>query len=287
MCFLYFFACHSFFASRSFINDPPVHSFTPLEGVLTDSQEEEKVSIVSTNLWFSQNIEALVDEIHTSVSVVDIFVLQEVTGQEDSQHHNSAFLLAEKIGYHAVFTPYMNHPNGDVDFGTAILSRWPIEHAESLILPNEHLIWGSQRMATYSVVKHPYEDIHVISTHLETFYASLSQDERREEQILYLFDFLSTKGSSNDVKILAGDFNTFFESGNRLVVDISEQFGFFDVSQGVDFTYEGLWDMKLDYIFVNGNKTEQCSLQVLKNITYSDHFPLWLSIKIDDNHPTE
>ena len=221
------------------------------------------------------------------MSVVDIFVLQEVTGQEDSQHHNSAFLLAEKIGYHAVFTPYMNHPNGDVDFGTAILSRWPIEHAESLLLPNEHLIWGSQRMATYSVLKHPYQDIHVISAHLETFYANLSQHESRKEQVLQLFHFLYNKGSPNDVKILAGDFNTFFESGGLLLEETAEKFGFFDVSQDVDFTYDGLWDMKLDYIFMNGNSSEDCSLQVLRDISHSDHFPLWLSTKSVENNTTK
>ena len=108
-------------------------------------------------------------------------------------------------------------------------------------------------MATYAVLKHPDQDIQVISAHLETFYASWSQYERRKEQIHSLFHFLAKQGSPNDLKILAGDFNTFFDSGNLLLEETSEKFGFSDVSQDVDFTYEGLWDMKLDYVFVNEN----------------------------------
>ena len=123
------------------------------------------------------------------------------------------------------------------------------------------------------------QDIQVISAHLETFYASWSQYERRKEQIHSLFHFLVKQGSPNDLKILAGDFNTFFDSGNLLLEETSKKFGFSDVSQDVDFTYEGLWDMKLDYVFVNENHSEQSSLQLLRDISHSDHFSLWLSVR--------
>ena len=79
----------------------------------------------------------------------------------------------------------------------------------------------------------------------------------------------------------------FFESGGLLLEETAEDFGFFDVSQDVDFTYDGLWDMKLDYIFMNGNSSEDCSLQVLRDISHSDHFPLWLSTKVVDNNTTK
>ena len=115
-----------------------------------------------------------------------MFLLQEATGT--SQQENAASYLAEKLGYDSVFTPFMNHPNGNIEFGTAILSRWPLEKSSSSpILPNEHLIWGSQRMATYALIKHPHRDIHVLSVHLETVYASWSQDESREEQSRHYF----------------------------------------------------------------------------------------------------
>ena len=35
-------------------------------------------------------------------------------------------------------------------FWNCCISRWPIKHG-SIDFANEHLIWGSQRMATYAV----------------------------------------------------------------------------------------------------------------------------------------
>ena len=132
MYILSFLACHSIFAARSFVNDPPVHSYVPAESDVTNKKEQNRISIVSANLQFSHDVESLFEEIHSAVPVVDIYILQEVTGDADAKDNNSAFLLAEKIGYHAVFTPYMNHPNGNVDFGTAVISRWPIKQVDSL-----------------------------------------------------------------------------------------------------------------------------------------------------------
>ena len=270
--FLSFLSCHSVFESRSLVNSPKIYTYNS-ESVIADP--DSHISVMSMNLWFSQDVDHLLDEIEEEISNVDVFLIQEATGT--SQQENAASYLAEKLGYVSVFTPFMNHPNGNVEFGTAILSRWPLENPQVLILPNEHLIWGSQRMATYALVKHPHRDIHVLSVHLETVYANWHQDEAREEQVAALFRFMREKGLQEDWKIIGGDFNSFFDSNNHMVTEQSTKYGFVDLTADIPMTFQGLWDMKLDYIFMNRTDVS-VETSAITSCTASDHFPIWTNI---------
>ena len=236
------------------------------------------VSVVSVNLWFSKDIDQLLADIEKEHPNVDIFLLQEATGV--SEQENAVIYLAKKLGYHAVFTPFMNHPNGNVEFGTAIVSRWKLENPQVVILPNEHLIWGSQRMATYAIVQHPQRDIHVMSVHLETIYANWSQDTAREEQISFVFDFIDTQGNQDDWKIVGGDLNSFFEANNQMVAHQIQRHGFFDLTSNIPVTFEGLWDMKLDYLFFN-RRDVQLEAGAITKCSASDHVPLWTRISME------
>ena len=132
-------------------------------------------------------------------------------------------------------------------------------------------------MATYALIKHPHRDIHVLSVHLETVYANWSQDEAREEQIAALFRFMQEKGTQDDWKIIGGDFNSFFDSNNRLVMEQSTKYGFVDLTTQIPVTFRGLWDMKLDYIFLNRSDL-LIETRAITSCTASDHFPIWMNI---------
>ena len=272
---LFFFACHTFFASRSMVDSPKKYTYDA-ESIHTDP--DSFVSVVSVNLWFSKDVEQLFADIEKEHPDVDIFLLQEATGT--SEQENAVIHLAKRLGYYAVFTPFINHPNGNVEFGTAIVSRWKLENPQGVILPNEHLIWGSQRMATYAIVQHPHRDIHVMSVHLETIYANWSQDKAREEQISFIFDFIRQQGNQEDWKIVGGDLNSFFEANNQMVEHQIQNHGFFELTNNIPVTFEGLWDMKLDYLFFN-RRDVQIETGAITTCSASDHVPLWTRISLE------
>jgi endonuclease/exonuclease/phosphatase family metal-dependent hydrolase len=154
----------------------------------------DNLRVVTLNLWCNaRNIERRLEVITEGMHPLepDMVALQEVREAQLP-------LLARSLSLHPAF--------GLVDagavggpIGNGILSRFPIERSESLLLPSDE---ADPRGAVKAVVKTPHGEAHFLSTHL-----SCDPDlaARREQQVVALNAFAAAPGAVHVV--LAGDFN--------------------------------------------------------------------------------
>lgn len=128
----------------------------------------------------------------------DVIALQEVWGDDTT---NLAAELASDLGYHHAFASSM-----DVEgfgFGNAVLSRWPIELFESVMLHGEE---GAEdcRLALYAAIEGPRGSLPVFSTHLNW---KLEHSHIRQRQVADLARFVDRMRSWSFPPIVCGDFN--------------------------------------------------------------------------------
>jgi endonuclease/exonuclease/phosphatase family metal-dependent hydrolase len=127
----------------------------------------------------------------------DVVLLQEVdrnrrwTGGVDQSQY-----LADRLGMHHAFGPNVRRA-GNRDYGTAILSRYPITGAENTLLPNGP---GGQQRGLLHVEVAPFGDpVSLYTTHLEhTSGALRSAQARRIAEIM---------AQDPVPKVLGGDLN--------------------------------------------------------------------------------
>src|SRR3954466_10122758 len=93
----------------------------------------------------------------------DLVGLQEVL-HHDSEPLDQAHELAEGLGYYVAFASAW-HIGGGLQFGNAVLSRWPIVAAENFMLPTEPS--EETRSCLYVRVDSPAGAIPVFCTHLD------------------------------------------------------------------------------------------------------------------------
>lgn len=133
----------------------------------------------------------------------DIVALQEIDrGRMRSRGEDQATLIAEKLGYHAVFCPTVRH--GDTDhYGHALLSRRPIEVVKVAELPGAPDTWWPEpRCALWVRLLVGETPVNVVTTHL-----GLSPRERLAQMKALLGpDWLGPVIATEPV-VLCGDFN--------------------------------------------------------------------------------
>ncbi|MEO6244716.1 MAG: endonuclease/exonuclease/phosphatase family protein [Opitutaceae bacterium] len=96
----------------------------------------------------------------------DIVALQEVDlGRRRSRAEDQAAIIAEELGFHAVFCPTVTVDNEH--YGHALLSRWPLEVVKRVLLPSDRRSrWKEPRAALWARVQVNASAVHVIVTHL-------------------------------------------------------------------------------------------------------------------------
>jgi endonuclease/exonuclease/phosphatase family metal-dependent hydrolase len=141
----------------------------------------------------------------------DVVCLQEIW--QDEHHENTAGWIADHASTEWVWTfggfalPSELSANRSLRFGAAILSRWPIDHAEAVALPlnddaHDHALSG----VAFPLLYVRTADIDVYTTHLQP---PPQQANHRVRQVLFIDEFVRrTHDSSSHVRpILCGDFN--------------------------------------------------------------------------------
>ena len=131
----------------------------------------------------------------------DIALLQEVwavDGDDQADH------LASDLGFHLARTAT---PDGKPqEFGNAIISRWPVQHLETIYLPGvDHK--PSRRTAMLCLVDAPVAPVLAIVTHLTWEY---NYSDVREAQLQAIVDLAvrhQVAGLDNATLVLAGDLN--------------------------------------------------------------------------------
>lgn len=109
-----------------------------------------------------------------------------------------AEVLAEPLGFDHRFATARG--KGDVLFGNALLSRWPIAGAEVLVLP------GGRRSALQVVLDRPRGAMPVICTHLDW---EFSESELRQHQVVAIAESAARAGRETGTfpVVVCGDLN--------------------------------------------------------------------------------
>lgn len=179
---------------------------------------------------------------------------------------------------------------GRIDDGIAILSRWPIQEAERIALPQRS---GQGALTRYFYLKRALlrahlplperQDFYVLTTHFEAF----TQDDTKERQLTVLMEELRRLDQAGALFVMGGDLNmippgsvqvqdfpdSVCEEEEFQADDYSEEVGWIDplyaayrpailladyqANNALYFTHttdkNGFWNRKLDYLFTNGS----------------------------------
>jgi endonuclease/exonuclease/phosphatase family metal-dependent hydrolase len=152
--------------------------------------------VVTYNVEFSRKIDEAIRVLRDvpELADADVVLLQEMTA-------NATVRIASALGMGYVYYPAIHHARAGQDFGNAVLSRWPIEHDEKLVLPHRSRYAGTQRAATIATIRVDTMTVRVYSTHLGTP-ADLSTGRRREQLATILRD-----GARFPNVVVGGDMN--------------------------------------------------------------------------------
>lgn len=199
-----------------------------------------------------------------SESGADLVALQEVDVRtlRSGKDLDQAAELAKATGMHFYFAKSIDFQDGE--YGLAILSKFPILHAETLPLP---LLGGEHRalgVVTLELV--PGKKILFANTHLDL------KPENRVLQVNFLKDYFAR----NDLPtILCGDFNATPESDT--IRNLSTMFQ--RVSSGLTYPMDKP-DREIDYVMIKpvGSFSIK-SRQVVPEQYASDHRPVLLDLK--------
>jgi endonuclease/exonuclease/phosphatase family metal-dependent hydrolase len=241
------------------------------EGHYAEKQPEfnGSLKVVTWNIHFSKMIDEAIQTLQEAEDLqdADILLLQEMNAE-------GVEAIAQILHYDYVYYPASIHRRNKMDFGNAILSKWPIIHSSKIVLPNTVPMINQTRIAVKAVINIFGTDVNVYSTHLETVWMVQRSGNTQ-------VDFLVEQISQDEgYSILGGDFNTWNRGS---IVYLEQQLSQIDmkrVSAGTGYTFEyaGL-KLTLDHIF--SSEVSNFEAGVWRQTKASDHYPVWAEIYIE------
>jgi endonuclease/exonuclease/phosphatase family metal-dependent hydrolase len=200
----------------------------------------------------------------------DIVGLQEVLHLDNAPPGtvDQAQAIADQLGYYTAFASAW-HIGGGLQFGNAILSRWPIVEPQNFVLPCEPD--DETRALLHCVIDSPFGRVPVFVTHLSW---KLHQSDVRQQQVAFIVQRVKELAPIEDgvlPPIVMGDFNAEPDSDEiRYLRGFNSRLGrsvYFadsfavagDGSPGYTYARENHFALRarepnrrLDYIFVRG-----------------------------------
>ena len=166
---------------------------------------------------------------HIASYAPDVVALQEVSIRHPKgEPIDYPAETAKRLGMNYIFGRAMDLPPAGI-YGVAILSKYPLELVDSLILPVPEMIEPRPALIVKVCVPVPF---YMVSTHLSYQGEFDGDDLGRIEQLRCIMDFLA-KNSLSPV-ILAGDLNS---APNDISIDtLREKFDVFSDGRNVEAT---------------------------------------------------
>jgi endonuclease/exonuclease/phosphatase family metal-dependent hydrolase len=161
-----------------------------------------RLRVLTWNVWWRFGPwEARQPAITTTLRGVDadVVALQEVWGEVGGA--NQAARLADELGYEHAFVPGFD--DGEIAFGLAVLSRWPIVATETRSLPTLEGV-DEFRIALKAEVDGPRGPFEVYTTHLNWRF---DESHVRQLQVRALADMVAASETRTYPAIVCGDFN--------------------------------------------------------------------------------
>ncbi|MFS0634317.1 endonuclease/exonuclease/phosphatase family protein [Mesobacillus foraminis] len=240
------------------------------------------VNVMSYNIHHAEGVDGVLDLERIAEIIeqekADIIGLQEVDNHwsERSEFQDQAKLLAERLGMFYTYAPNLDRDplkEGEErrQYGTAILSKYPILHSENHSLTK--IGNTEQRGVLEAIINVKGNHLHFYNTHL-----ALTASER-EIQIKEMIQLAST---SKGPKIFAGDLNATPES--KEMIPMYENYRDVFASNPDAFTYPAKNPSKrIDYLFTSGD-IEITNSHVIRSLA-SDHLPIVAEIVLERESP--
>lgn len=243
--------------------DGPLHALRREESARPVPRAGAPFRVASFNVAHAIEIDRAIEALRSAPELrgADALALQEMDAP-------GAERIARALGLHSVYFPSGVHPAHRRDFGCAVLSPWPLERPEKLVLPHGARVSGLRRAAVSATVVRGSERVRVYSVHLPAP-LSVSPGARREQLLVLAEDARRREGPV----VIAGDFN----SGRA--PSVLARAGFAWPTRGLGGTTRvrllGLGrDLDYDHVLVRGLDVYAAGI-VTDNRGASDHRPIW------------
>jgi endonuclease/exonuclease/phosphatase family metal-dependent hydrolase len=241
-----------------------------------------EIKVVSYNIRYRSGTELnkLVKLLREDAEIGNATVigLQEVDRRKKrSGHANTAKIMAEALELnYAWAAPPTAKANQEEETGVAILSMYPLSDVRRIVLPHKGPD-ERRRVGLGATVHISNTAVRVYSLHGET---RISVDKRLEQMDAVLQDL---KGFPADMPaIVVGDFNTWQPSADRKTIKLFSDAGLHTPFGGqATFRARALFipiEMKLDWIWFR--RVQVLSYGIDRKIGLSDHWPLWVNVKL-------
>ncbi|MFL6227353.1 MAG: endonuclease/exonuclease/phosphatase family protein [Pyrinomonadaceae bacterium] len=244
-----------------------------------------EIKIVSYNMRWrgGEELRAITKLLRNDPSIggADILGLQEVDrGRKRSGNVDAARQMAEELGWNYAWaappsdgTKQGDREAGEDETGVAILSRHPLAEVTRLVLPNAGPDCR-RRAAIGATVQIGKASVRVYSVHAET---RLPIERKVEQWRAILADIDAHKDAARVVVL--GDFNTIKEKDVAAARKLFTGAGFSTPFPDNETTWETfVVTLKLDWLWLRG--LQPASHGIDRRVTYSDHFPLWITAKL-------
>lgn len=260
------------------IQRPTTENYEQPDGPLFEGQhapaEPETrrfLRVVSYNINFAEGIEQAVREFLQikTMQNTDIILLQEMD-------EAGTAAIARELRLNYVYYPASIHRHGK-NFGNAILSRWPIQRPQKLLLPHRSWVNKQLRIAVRASVYVNGIEVMAYSVHTETYAAP---PRYRIAQVESVKDDVAAHGKQRT--IVGGDFNTATRRGIKRMVRQFAEVGLQRASKGAGSTIAkfGPTPIAADHIFTRGFKIVARGSEA--KASASDHYPVWVMLQVGD-----
>jgi endonuclease/exonuclease/phosphatase family metal-dependent hydrolase len=232
----------------------------------------------------------------------DVVGLQEVLRPNGADCPDQARLIAEGLGYHIAYGPAFD--SGGIEFGNAILSKFPIRRSEVFALPK--LDTSETRCLVFAELEAPFGAIPFFVTHLSWRF---HEGYVREAQVKVIAERIKSLAPIHGFPpIIVGDFNAEPDAdeirymkglcslGTRSAY-FADTFGIVGRGAGTTFSRlnpftSGLRepDRRIDYVFVRGPDARGvgepldahvCFDRPTDGVYASDHFGVSATIRAE------
>jgi endonuclease/exonuclease/phosphatase family metal-dependent hydrolase len=242
----------------------------------------DEIKVVSYNIRWRGGSEllklaqALKDD--PEVGGASILGLQEVDrNRKRTGNTNTAKLLADELGMHYAWAaPPLPKAGKEEETGVLLLSPYPLSDVQRIVLPHDGP--GRRRRAGIgATVKIGSSSLRVYSVHSET---RISTDKKLDQMKSVLKDL--ARYPKDMPAIVMGDLNTWEPGAGDKTTKLFTGEGFHTPFDGdATFSQRVLLvpiKLRLDWIWLRNLEATNAGID--KKISFSDHWPLWVALKI-------
>jgi endonuclease/exonuclease/phosphatase family metal-dependent hydrolase len=199
--------------------------------------------------------------------------------------------VAKALNCNYIYYPSINHPGQRKLVGNAILSKWPIVDHEKVLLPHPSLYPVITKFKTYKfrkIATVAHIDINGVKVKFYSIHgAAFNTSKARKALAGEIADDINR--SESDKVVVGGDFNTVGYGDILSTIKPFKSIGMEWATEKIGRTIgHKKWMVSFfpseafqtDHIFVKG--LEIMDLGKIENTIISDHYPLWINLRIED-----